>query len=177
MAETPTDTKDVKTPALTSGESGLVDERRLEEANNFVRRRMFWSAGAGLVPVPLFDLLALTGMHIDMVRVLAKDYGVPFKRDLAKTIVTGLLGGVVPVSMAPTVGSLLKAIPIVGLPLGVLSMSILGGASTYAIGKVFIAHFEAGGTLLNFDPEAMNEYFMEKFAEGKAMIKDAKKGA
>ncbi len=165
-----------KTAAIGAEEISTEDAQRLEEANNFVRRRMFWSAGVGLVPLPLVDLVALTAMQIDMVRVLAKNYDVPFRRDAVKSIVSGLLGGVVPVSMAPTFGSVLKAVPIIGAPLGILSTSILGGAATYAIGKVFIMHFEAGGTILDFDPDAMNDYFMEKFNEGKQMVKDVKKG-
>jgi len=152
----------------------VSEKERLEEANNFIRRRMFWAAGAGLIPIPLFDLMALTGLQIDMIRVLADDYGVPYKREAVKGIVSALVGSVVPVGLAAPVGSFLKAIPIVGTSLGVLSMSILGGASTYAVGKVFISHFEAGGTLLDFDVEAMNSYFMEKFTEGKQIVKDMK---
>lgn len=150
-------------------------EERLQEATNFVRRRMFWSAGVGLIPIPIFDFVALTALQVDMVRVLARDYGVPFRKEAAKSIITGLVGSVAPISLTGPVASVLKAVPIVGMPLGVLTLPILGGASTYAVGKVFIAHFEAGGTLLNFDPEAMNDYFKEKFAEGKDIIKDAKK--
>lgn len=153
----------------------LSDEERLVEANNFIRRRMFWSAGVGLIALPVVDLVALLALQIDMVRVLAKYYDVPFKRDVVKSIISGLLGSIVPVGLAGPVAYVVKNIPLVGLPLGVLSMSILGGASTYAVGKVFIAHFEAGGTLLNFDPEAMNEHFKEKFAEGKEIVSEMKK--
>jgi len=32
-------------------------------------------------------------------------------------------------------------------------MATLGGASTYAIGRVFKQHFEKGGTLEDFDPK------------------------
>lgn len=167
------------TPAVTKedvvSEQSVADAKRLEEANNFVRRRMFWSAGAGLVPLPLFDMVALTALELDMVRVLANSYGVPFSKNAAKSIISSLVGGVLPVALTRPVGSLLKLIPIVGMPLGVLSTSILGGAITYALGKVFITHFESGGTLLSFDPEEMNEYFKEKFAEGKELVKDMKK--
>ena len=31
----------------------------------------------------------------------------------------------------------------------------LSAAATYAIGKVFVNHFEGGGTLANFSPEAV----------------------
>jgi hypothetical protein len=57
--------------------------------------------------------------------------------------------------------------PGVGTAAGVMSMSILGGAATYAIGKVFVQHFESGGTFLDFDPEAVREHFAAEFTKGK----------
>lgn len=151
------------------------DAERLLEAQNFVKRRMFWSAGAGLVPLPVFDMVALTALQVDMVRVLAGYYDVPFRKELVKSIVTGLVGGVLPVAAAPSVSSLIKFVPIVGTSLGMLSMTILGGASSYAVGRVFISHFEAGGTLLDFDPAKMNDFFREKFDEGKELVGKMKK--
>jgi hypothetical protein len=35
-------------------------------------------------------------------------------------------------------------------------------ALTYAIGRVFIHHFELGGTLLNFDADKLRSYFREQ---------------
>ncbi|MEZ5671856.1 MAG: hypothetical protein R3E08_05540 [Thiotrichaceae bacterium] len=43
----------------------------------------------------------------------------------------------------------------------------MGGAATYAIDKVFVQHFESGGTFLDFDPEAVREHFAAEFAKGK----------
>ena len=40
-------------------------------------------------------------------------------------------------------------------------------AGTYAIGGVFMQHFESGGTLLDFEPKKMREYFSSKLEEGK----------
>jgi len=48
-----------------------------------------------------------------------------------------------------------------------ISVLILGGATSYAIGSMFVQHFESGGTLLDFDPKKMREYFASKLAEGK----------
>ena len=45
----------------------------------------------------------------------------------------------------------------------------VGGATTYAVGKVFIEHFESGGTFLDFDPEKMRDHFQELYEEGKQL--------
>jgi len=51
----------------------------------------------------------------------------------------------------------------------------VAGASTYAVGQVFIQHFESGGTFLDFDPEKVKGYFAEQFEKGKLAVGDLKK--
>jgi hypothetical protein len=43
------------------------------------------------------------------------------------------------------------------------------------LSRVFIQHFEAGGTFLSFDPEAVRDYFFEQYQKGKSVFKDMKK--
>jgi uncharacterized protein (DUF697 family) len=65
------------------------------------------------------------------------------------------------------VSSVIKVIPLVGSLAGLVSLPLVASSATYALGKVFIKHFESGGTLLNFDPESTKKYFQEQFAEAK----------
>jgi uncharacterized protein (DUF697 family) len=69
-------------------------------------------------------------------------------------------------------------VPVVGTVLGGLSMSLFSGAATYAIGKVFIQHFEAGGTFLDFNPISVKEHFHALYEEGQSVAKEVseKKG-
>jgi len=53
---------------------------------------------------------------------------------------------------------------------GMVSMAALGGAGTYAVGKVFIEHFESGGTFLSFDPDKVREKFKALFEKGKEFV-------
>lgn len=140
---------------------------RLSEANHIVKNRMIASVGAGLIPFPIVDLVALTGIQMDTVRALAKLYDVKFSKDIGKTAIVTLTGSVVPVATGPLVSSLAKTIPVVGQLMGLISMPVIAGASTYGIGKVFIQHFESGGTFLTFDPEKVKGYFKEEFEKGK----------
>ena len=59
--------------------------------------------------------------------------------------------------------------------LGIISVPIIGGAFTHATGKVFVLHFEAGGTLLDFDPHKMRRYFKEEFERAKNTVADIHK--
>ncbi len=138
-----------------------------EEIKKIIRNHSLGSMAVGLIPLPLVDLVALTGVQLNMLSRLAKCYGVPFMKNKARSLIGALVGGVVPVSFAGATISLAKTVPLVGQATGALAMPAMAGAATYAVGKVFAMHFASGGTLLNFDPEQMKDYYAQMFEEGK----------
>ena len=141
------------------------------QAQGTVQRYVFWSMGAGLIPVPVADMVALLAIQVKMVSDLSGQYGLLFSKSAGKSFIASLVGGTLPVAVAPTIASGVKAIPLVGTALGAVTMPVLAGASTYAVGKVFIQHFESGGTFLDFDPDEVRSYYAEQFEEGKARAK------
>jgi uncharacterized protein (DUF697 family) len=149
-------------------------ELRSSEAGNIIKKHVILVMGASLVPIPLFDLVVLSGVQLKMLYSLTRLYEVPFSKNLGKSSIASLLGGVMPTSSAMTLASLAKAVPGLGTATGMISVSLLGGATTYAIGSVFMQHFESGGTLLDFDPKKMRAYFSSKVKEGKAVVADLK---
>lgn len=136
-----------------------------QQARKIVTNYMWWSMGAGLIPVPFADLVAVAGVQLKMLADIAKVYGVEFQETRTKALIGSLTGFVVP----GTVGSLLKAVPVVGSLVGATSVVLFCGASTYALGKVFIQHFESGGTFLTFDPAKVKEHFQKEFEAGRKM--------
>lgn len=150
-----------------------VDQSKLSLSTDLVKKYMWWSMGAGLIPVPFVDLVAVSGVQLKMLKDMSDIYEIKFSENKGKSIVSALLGSIVPNSLAGGgVGSIMKMIPFVGTVMGGISMSLFSGAATYAIGKAFIQHFEAGGTFLDFDPVAVKEYFRSKFEEGKELAKE-----
>ncbi len=141
-----------------------------QEADSIIRNYAIGSMVPSLLPVPMLDLAVVTGVQLKMIHSLTQIYGVPFKKELARSAMASLLGGTVALSVARVASSAIKAFPIVGSMVGALSMPVVNGGSTYAIGKVFEQHFEAGGTLLSFDPIQMREYFKQQFEEGKKVV-------
>lgn len=143
------------------------------KAEKTVRNYMWFSMGAGLIPIPFLDLAAISGLQVKMIADLCKRYETPFKEQTGKSIIAALLGFIVPNALSWNItGSLLKAIPIIGPIAGILTMPVFTGASTYAIGSIFIRHLESGGTLLNLDPQKMRNYFMEEFEKGKKLAEN-----
>ncbi len=169
---------DATATAPTPSEAVLVETPTLspqQTSEALVKKHVLWSIGCGLIPLPLVDLAAITGTQIHLVSKMSAAYGVPFSEHRVKNIITPLIAsvGVVPVG-ASLISSLVKSVPVFGTLVGVASMPVVAGATTYAIGKVFISHFEAGGTLLDFNPEAMKAYYAEMFKEGKQVAETLK---
>lgn len=148
-------------------------EEREEETDGIVKRHVYGSMGVGLAPIPIVDFIGVTGVQLDMLSRLAKFYNVPFKRDRVKNILSSLVGGVIPAGIGMPISSLLKVVPVVGTTVGALGMPITAGASTYAVGRVFVQHFESGGTFLSFDPSSVKEHFREEFKTGQKVASTA----
>lgn len=135
-----------------------------------IKRYMWWSAGAALVPVPIADIVAVSGVQLKMLADLSKIYGIPFEKSRVQAIVGSLGGYILPHTLSVGLfGSALKTIPVVGTLVGVPSFALFAAAYAWALGRVFIQHFESGGTFLDFDPEAVRQYFRTQFEEGRKM--------
>ena len=158
-------------------ENALAVNDNTEEALNIVKNSTYAAIAAGIIPIPLFDFLAVTGIHLDLLRRLSNLYGIEFSKNAGKNIIGALTGGSLSSSLTPIFASTIKIVPVIGTTLGAVSSSIVSGATTYALGKVFIQHFASGGTFLTFDPKAVKEYYSEQLKEGKVVATNAKVAA
>ena len=151
---------------------GAIEREKLVNAKNKINTYVFWSLGAGLIPVPIVDLIALSGIQVKMISELSKLYGLPFSKNIVKSLIGALLGSSLPVQVSLPLSSLLKTIPVIGQTTGAVTMPVMGGASTYAVGKVFLQHFASGGTFLDFNPEKVRDFYAEQFKEGQKVASD-----
>jgi hypothetical protein len=71
--------------------------------------------------------------------------------------------------------AMIKFIPGIGSVIGGLTMAILAGASSFALGEVFKKHFETGGTFLDFDAKRLKKMYNEKFEKGKKVAEQMSK--
>jgi len=151
-----------------------VDQAKLDLSQALVKKYMWWSMGAGLIPVPLVDIATVSGVQLKMLNELSKIYDVKFSKNAGKSIISALLGGISADALSKSyITSIIKSIPIVGI-VGSVSMPVYSGATTWAIGKVFIQHFASGGTFLDFDPSKVKNYFMNMFKQGQEIAHDLK---
>jgi len=139
-----------------------MSKKQLAQAEKTILKYAGISASTGLIPFLLTDVAILTVIQLKMLQKLSIIYELPFSKNIAQPIIASLLGGSIPLSMS---SNLIRIIPIYGTIIGIVSRSSFSSASSYAIGKVFIQHFETGGTLLSFDAEKMKNYYQQQFKQ------------
>jgi uncharacterized protein (DUF697 family) len=137
------------------------------QANQIAWNYALFALAPGIVPVPWLDLALLSGIQLKMLHRLAGLYETKFSSQLGKSLIGSLVGASVSTGLASYI------LPLVGRLIGGASVALLGAASTYAVGKVFIQHFESGGTLLTFDPDKVRDYYTHQLNTGKAQITES----
>ena len=143
--------------------------------HKILKRHIILTGAAGLIPAPIVDLASISAIQANMIKEISNHYGVEFKENLCRNIIGALVTGTGAVALGTGVAvSLMKSIPLLGMFGGMFTMSIIAGASTYALGKIFIEHFEKGGNLLDFKPENAKEQFKKEYQEGKKVAADLK---
>ena len=158
----------------------LRQDELSRQSNECIKKHSIYAAVGGLVPVPFLEMATSSTIQLRMIAQLSDVYEVRFSENAVKNAVGTLIATVVPVtSVGHVTYSLFRSVPVVGSVFGMVAIPALAAACTYALGKVFAAHFASGGTTLNFNSEAMKASFKEKFEEGKRKASEfvGKKGA
>ena len=152
------------------------DTTKLDKSYGIIKKNVLWSMGAGLLPTPLLDLTGITAVQVKMINELCDLYSMKFKESLVRSSIMSLLAGMGSTAVGLRIGaSAVKIIPVIGAAIGSVAVPSFAGATTYAVGRVFVMHFEAGGTLANFDAKKTKSYFAKVYEEGKQTVKDLKK--
>jgi uncharacterized protein (DUF697 family) len=125
-----------------------------------VYRYMAISAGAALVPLPGIDTAVLAGVHVALIKQLCDHYGVSFSEHTARNLVIAIVGSVIPGTVGSILGhKALALLPTAARVFGLALFPISSAAFSYGIGRLFISHFESGGTLLSFDTRRLHRAF------------------
>lgn len=127
---------------------------------SIVHRYVAASAIAGLNPVPVLDVAVLGGVHISLIKDLSDHYGAEFSEHTARNILIAIGASILPGAIGTVIGrKALRAIPFLVPGAALLTMSAFSAAVSYGLGRVFINHFEMGGTLDTFNLENLHRVF------------------
>ena len=151
--------------AATGPTSDTAQQNRDELAARLVDRLSLWSGAAGGVLPPLVDLVGVGGVQLYMLRRLSEIYGVPFSKNVGKSVLSSIVGALIPENASLAALSVFKGVPILGHAISGVTMGGVSAGTTWVIGNVFIKHFASGGTLLDFNPPDYREFIKAQKAK------------
>lgn len=142
---------------------------RRTEAEVTLKNHMLVALAAGAIPVPVVDVATFLGTNVNLVRRLCHVYGVPYKSHRVRSAIAALASALGAGGVAAFTGaSLGKLIPGAGAVAGAITLPIATAGFTYTVGKLFIGHFEAGGTLFDFTVKSHLAHVEKLYDEGKS---------
>jgi len=148
------------------------EKSNLEQSDNIIKRHVLFAMGAGLIPVPLIDIVAVATIQRDMLKQLCKQYGQDYNDTSGKALVSTLTGTTLARLTAGKVGSIMKSIPLIGSVLGGVTLASFAGATTYAIGQVVANHFASGGSIIEFNEDHLKVFYKQQLEKGKKVVKE-----
>ena len=130
------------------------------------------AASAGAVPIPVLDLMLLSGIQSRMIYHLAKLYGQPMDGKRFLEIAGGMgIGALARQATRMTVVELLKLIPFVGSVMGAMAGAALAYASTFALGKAFCYYYRRVHQGHVPQTEDLKHYYKDQLSQAEAMWK------
>ncbi len=151
----------------------LTSTATVDKAVDIIKLYSKIAAVVGLLPGNILNFAAILAVNVTMVWRIAATFGHRDGKDRIKGSIMALIGAVIPTGVGHGIAAAVIAIPavIAGSVLYFLVTPVLAYALTKAVGNTFVMHFESGGTLLNFNPKAFQEYFLKEFQEAGGQIK------
>lgn len=105
----------------------------ITKANTIIQHHIAMSMAAGALPFAGIDMIAVATIQHGMLKELCALFNQSFDKEGSKAMICTISG----TAVARLGASFIKTIPVVGTAIGIFSMSIMSGASTYALGQMF----------------------------------------
>lgn len=170
-------------PAATAATEGFPETDVSDDAvlarglsaENMIKNYVITATAASIVPVAMFDIAAVLAVQTRMIQKLSQLYGRPFSESAGRKVASALIGTLGGYGAGYFLAaSATKLIPGVGWMVGMVSLPVVSGASTYAVGRSIVRHYEDGGSLFDFSADRMRAYYKEQFEKGKDLAAKAK---
>lgn len=154
--------------SLDEASRGLQDFY-LQQALPYIVAYSSLAGTAAALPLPLLDLVLLSGIQSRMVYHLAEVYQKPLTAqhflDIAGTLGLGML-------LRQGSRMLLKYIPYFGPVIGSVTTGTLAGASTFALGKAFCYYYQAVHQGHVPRPEELRRFYRRQLADAERAWKN-----
>jgi uncharacterized protein (DUF697 family) len=163
-------------PLTLKAELNHGDSLQQIASEAIVRNYMMWTGAAGIIPVPIVDTAAIAAIQLAMLKKIGEIYKKEFSTTWGKSVIGSLVGGYATTSLGMGLGlNIVRAIPFIGSLASLIVVPGFAAATTWALGQVFILHFESGGTILDFDPVAVKDHYVALVKKGHTVASDVAK--
>lgn len=146
-----------------------------DEVDQIITSHVVYSMVLAAIPIPVLDIIGVTGVQVDMIKQIAEKYSVDFDKESGKSLVTSLITATFANTLGRMGASLVKGIPGLGTVVGIAGQVVLSGASTYALGKAFEKHFVENEDFLTINFENLKETYRSFLKKGEKVARDLNK--
>lgn len=144
----------------------LTQYKRLDAAGSIIVSATKWSVAASLIPIPFLDMASLGVIQVNMIVDITKLYEQKVSRNAVQGVVSVLFGTLAPFGAAHyAMSSIPKFLPGYGTAVGAVTLATFGAAATYSVGKIFVRHYENGGSFSNFSASAIQADLKKEFSK------------
>ena len=144
----------------------LTHYKCLDAASAIISSATKWSVVASFIPIPYLDIASLGVIQVNMIVDLSKLYDQRVSKHAVQGVVAVLFGTLAPAGAANyALTTSAKFIPGYGSAVSAVTLATFGAAATYAIGKVFVRHFENGGTFDSFSAAEIQADLKKEFSK------------
>lgn len=142
-------------------------------ANQAVSNWSQWASVAGCVSMPFLGTAAIGAVQLKMISELCLIYDVPFHKKIVKSTLLSLTASTLTEYTSRGISSVVaRCVPLVGSSLAILVQPLMAYASTYALGAVFINHFESDATINAATITKLTPLYAAEFGHVKNLFKD-----
>ncbi len=140
----------MKEKAKSEKKKKIAEEPVVHDAlsDEIIDNYALYAAGAGLIPIPIIDLVSISAVQYKMIKKLASNYPhVVFNENKTKSVLAAIVGGMGSLELGIFTRILFKSVPFFGPIIGGTAVSGFAYFSTKSIGQIFDDHFASGGDL------------------------------
>lgn len=142
-----------------------------------IRQNALGAMASCFIPNKIANMAAVTAINLNMARMLSKLYGVEFRHDIATKLIVSAAGMGGTMVFTPLVEDLLfKIVPVYNVQAMVCSVPVMFGGVTYAVGKMFVNHFERGGSFADANIDVMKQSFKAAYKNSRQWLGNAVAG-
>jgi len=136
------------------------------EIEKIIRQHALMASATGLIPFAGLDVAVVTAVQTRLVGELARAYRIAFDRHQVRIVLYALMTGVFSRAVALGAHRLFNSFSHFGKWADPLTNAAAAGFFTVAAGEIYRRHFEAGGTLDDFDLNHFVDYLQHLIETG-----------